>query len=517
MTDDTTQIPEASEQPKKETRSSEVKFEGLSKQFAQIVHLIQQLGLREKFNRSKAAIAEFLSKRFATYLSLTLQGGVIVGLVSAALGIFLYSYLQTLYQAALYSAALNSDPIAAFCSGDPGLDQSQCELGEDGARAPLSDHTIWSLLTETKVISPSIVETPANLAEAEESADVAFIISFLREPERQKESGPGLLLSLTRSVCYNDASGSGEDTAMNAALAYYIAGLQSHDLVDASALNDERVLEAFGAGPDFSWASSIRFEDNQTQPGAHGFRVSFPRNVSDDEILTAALVRSNAVNTALAAANGGLGYRYREEDEGECPAAASLADAGDRFRAFRHAETLGLYIIGQIRRTSEFRTARRDLTVITGPEQLMITLLAVFGLVLGAFRIATAAALRKTVLGPNGAVGSKDDPSFEMDRLISEITSARWPLRLAIGVLPAIGFIGTVRGIMNSLTGADGIVWAATTPERAQAISALAGELGLAFSTTMLALIFGVMLSVLSFIELRLLDLRVMSPFRPRT
>lgn len=94
--------------------------------------------------------------------------------------------------------------------------------------------------------------------------------------------------------------------------------------------------------------------------------------------------------------------------------------------------------------------------------------------------------------------------------------TARWPMRLAITTLPAIGFIGTVRGIMKSLTGADSIVWATTSSERAQAINALSADLGLAFATTMLALIFGIFLSILSAIEIRLFERAILPLFGAR-
>ncbi|MFY8273211.1 MotA/TolQ/ExbB proton channel family protein [Pseudoalteromonas sp. SSDWG2] len=83
------------------------------------------------------------------------------------------------------------------------------------------------------------------------------------------------------------------------------------------------------------------------------------------------------------------------------------------------------------------------------------------------------------------AVSLKDDKLY----------GSRWVIRWAAMTLPALGFIGTVRGILNSLTQADSIVWATTQAQRADAISQLAGELGLAFATTFIALVAGIVVS----------------------
>lgn len=94
------------------------------------------------------------------------------------------------------------------------------------------------------------------------------------------------------------------------------------------------------------------------------------------------------------------------------------------------------------------------------------------------------------------------------DRRIDQIENAfallherwdesRWVQRWAAKALPAIGFIGTVRGILLALPDAEGIVRATSPLAQASAISTVAGSLGLAFSTTMYALLFGLILSVI--------------------
>lgn len=72
---------------------------------------------------------------------------------------------------------------------------------------------------------------------------------------------------------------------------------------------------------------------------------------------------------------------------------------------------------------------------------------------------------------------------------------SRWLIRWIARALPAIGFIGTVRGISASLSSADSIVRAQTSVDQAAAINAVAGTLGIAFTTTLIALLFGLITS----------------------
>ena len=88
-----------------------------------------------------------------------------------------------------------------------------------------------------------------------------------------------------------------------------------------------------------------------------------------------------------------------------------------------------------------------------------------------------------------------------LDLIGQRLYTARWPVRWAAYTLPAIGFVGTVRGILNSLSNASDVVLAVQPAEKAVAIGGLSGELGLAFATTLIALLLGIMLSVLNEIQ----------------
>jgi hypothetical protein len=71
------------------------------------------------------------------------------------------------------------------------------------------------------------------------------------------------------------------------------------------------------------------------------------------------------------------------------------------------------------------------------------------------------------------------------------IDESAWLLRYLARALPALGFVGTILGILFALNGADGIVRATTQAERVSAMAAVTGPLAFAFSHTLFALMFG--------------------------
>ena len=74
-------------------------------------------------------------------------------------------------------------------------------------------------------------------------------------------------------------------------------------------------------------------------------------------------------------------------------------------------------------------------------------------------------------------------------------------MRWIAQALPAVGFIGTVRGISAGLGSADAIVRAENVIGQAAAINQVAGSLGVAFTTTLIALVFGLALGILERLE----------------
>lgn len=95
-------------------------------------------------------------------------------------------------------------------------------------------------------------------------------------------------------------------------------------------------------------------------------------------------------------------------------------------------------------------------------------------------------------------VGNLAAGGHRAERQLDALARGRTLVRWSIATAPALGFIGTVRGILEALARAGDVVWAADRLERADAIGQLAGELGLAFSTTFFALLVGVVLGLIS-------------------
>lgn len=69
------------------------------------------------------------------------------------------------------------------------------------------------------------------------------------------------------------------------------------------------------------------------------------------------------------------------------------------------------------------------------------------------------------------------------------LEDSRWLFAWSLSALPAIGFLGTVRGILGALGGADALSSVTGRAEQAIAIGNVSGSLSLAFSTTMIALL----------------------------
>lgn len=73
--------------------------------------------------------------------------------------------------------------------------------------------------------------------------------------------------------------------------------------------------------------------------------------------------------------------------------------------------------------------------------------------------------------------------------------ASRWVIVWLSRTLPALGFLGTVHGIALALMGADSLVRAVTPEGQAAAVNIVASNLGIAFTTTFIALVMGIALS----------------------
>lgn len=81
-------------------------------------------------------------------------------------------------------------------------------------------------------------------------------------------------------------------------------------------------------------------------------------------------------------------------------------------------------------------------------------------------------------------------------------SGGRWFIKWLALALPAIGFIGTKRGIAGALSQADIIVRAQDPGAQATAISTVTGVLGIAFTTTLIALLMGLVISLINYAQM---------------
>lgn len=97
-------------------------------------------------------------------------------------------------------------------------------------------------------------------------------------------------------------------------------------------------------------------------------------------------------------------------------------------------------------------------------------------------------------LGPGSPAATLEAWSRQLTEAIED---SRWLFGWCLSALPAIGFLGTVRGILNALGDADAVSAAQDRATQAIAIGNISGSLSLAFSTTLIALVAVLVLSLL--------------------
>jgi hypothetical protein len=100
-----------------------------------------------------------------------------------------------------------------------------------------------------------------------------------------------------------------------------------------------------------------------------------------------------------------------------------------------------------------------------------------------------------------GGEAAHEDVEARFERVRRVNFQGRWVLRWIAQALPAVGFIGTVRGISAGLGSADAIVRAEGVIGQAAAVNHVAGSLSIAFTTTLIALVFGLVLGILERVE----------------
>ncbi len=236
-------------------------------------------------------------------------------------------------------------------------------------------------------------------------------------------------------------------------------------------------------------------ELRETEPS--GWKFSTTRCLSD------ALVLGRLVNQhkTIGREDGELaGYNVTGCGQG---AGKSSEELLDRFESFT---TLMKYVLGRVHAEPGVRDARKFANLVRGPEHvgiltvaLLITSLVLLRWTVFECRYAWAwrNSLDENAQAFRGLAMTLANGGDAAEREHEALSRGRLRVQWGLATIPAIGFVGTVRGILEALSRAGDVVWAADRLERADAIAGLAGELGLAFSTTLFALLAGIAVGLL--------------------
>ena len=465
------------------------------------------------------------------YLSFTPFVWVLLLSLSVLLGTGTYAGLQVFFQRQMVAAISNADVLAEFCAGEPGLSNAGCSV--EHRQAP-SAQLLWAFMVDAGLLDPRDVETPTDLENATTAPPVIremqrYLADALAPVSLHGRGLTGLeLLRHAGQVCAASNSARPEVTAAKlTVLATFLAETypESWRRNGQDYPFDDAVLLRTGVSGDATISEEMIVYFAGYYPFLSALRTRVARDISDAEIASALLLASGALVTD---GNQVGSYAYHHQNSDAAPASAAgcmgnftdLTSDQDRYAYLDARGKLVLYLAGRIRTSEDAKAARFWMTLVTGPEQLALFIVFAFGMLASALRLMASLALRDRQRGFVDAFSGRPTPVFRADlidqwdhirgQMFRKISSARWPVKLTAALLPAIGFVGTVRGIMNSLSGADQIVWATSVNERSAAISALSSDLGLAFATTLIALLFGMALSIAIAVEGRLLDLMVL-------
>ena len=375
------------------------------------------------------------------------------------------------------------------------------EIQDDGDTEPETSLAFIYRLAQKQCVSGTTVETKGRAPDKERIKDpTAFIEAYFAATRAQSPTYTRAEL-IQRNVAY--------------ALSDTFGGLVPGDLgihgdvrPGGGSDTDQNSYSLWGwhdtsARCDRAREQLSRIGEEPQPPAMSGLRFSTERCLSDSAILSeltglqrAIALHDDAVTTVSGEAEPG--YRLGKP---------CLATNDRQEYAFLRMEAFtGVmqYALGVTHATREVRSAQKYANLVRGPEHIGILALGLFALSLlavrcGALLARLARYRRQGRAGPMAElVENLAAGGHRAERQLDALARGRTLVRWSIATAPALGFIGTVRGILEALARAGDVVWAADRLERADAIGQLAGELGLAFSTTFFALLVGVVLGLFS-------------------
>lgn len=428
-----------------------------------------------------------------------------VGSFIGALAI--YTTVQVVAQNRLAEAYQNAEFEGAFCDNNVAFDGNLCR-----ENLKMSWQQIYALLTEAQVVDGAEIESYERLKDKtpEELKDLLATLTDGSLNTGGAETALGFIVRLAGSQCLasqtKDSNPNGEIEKKNA------------EKFLALALSDALVG---GSAPDFikggrcDAAREYLQDLNVTQQinrSPSGWRFSTARCLSDSLILSKLLKHHRAIKSTASDKKNDEEIAGYDVTTNTC-VTNSLIGTDIRLKRFEAYTTLIKYVLGQTHAESNVRSARKFANVVRGPEHVGILTVALMVAALVAVRWTTLerrfirARLAKKGLNAKAADGKAR--AFEVlartiaaggeraERGHEALNRGRILMLWGLATIPAIGFVGTVRGILEALSKAENVVWAVDRLERAEAIAELSGELGLAFSTTLFALLASIVLGLL--------------------
>ncbi|MFV1611964.1 hypothetical protein VWZ88_06010 [Phaeobacter sp. JH20_36] len=448
-------------------------------------------------------------------------------LLSLGVAVGLYQVRQISNQLDLRTKLMQADPIAHFCQSLPQFSRSLCDATLENA--PDTSQLSFEILLEAEVISLDDFESAADLDEnapvevrrVKEKLD-AVIARRFSDQSPASTSGATLLSEMAGWRCLNDAvkppgSDSGTTTSV-AEIDVKRGKVVAHLLADIPGGPDSYRTLSRSCSPAMSEARDLLSKaKDATLPKPTGQRLTSRSCIGAADVLLLLSEQTRAVAKPPESKQseiGTLGYQSSSAGS-QC-----VNNMNDRGKAKTFTETeflktqnnvtrLSEFVMAQMFETAEVKAALTTLRMWRGPEHIgIITLtllvflvtLARVGTLIGTFLNEDVARFQEAPPGPaqpktrNRLLLQKTGARLhgggtEAWAAQRELDEGRRYQRWALASIPAIGFIGTVRGILNALPEAREVVFASSTLGRADAIGTLAGELGLSFSTTLFALL----------------------------
>ena len=439
----------------------------------------------------------WMDRRFRT--GMEMRGGAILAvlLASFAAGLGVYVLVQYLAQHNLINAYVEARFVEGFCRDRVEFAPSAC-----GASDTLSDQQIHALLVAAKVIEPDAIADANELDNwptEHEHYDLVEALRHRRADAGDKpETSLHLIDRLSRKQCL--AAETADPVESGGA-----PGNPADDAAQGVARSLAYTLsEAIGGpdGPFFDRCEQARKElaglEGTELPSLSGWRFTTSQCLSDTEVLTQLAVRSGAalIPEEKKARFEGAGYDLTTKCQQQGRELHETALAQARLEGFTRVQQ---YVLGTTHTLPEVQRAQKLANLVRGPEHVGIVSLAIFALALLFLRDRVFA--RGAAPALHELARDFDAGDARADRARAAVERAKTAVRWSIMTVPAIGFIGTVRGILEALARAGDVVWASDRLERADAIGQLAGELGLAFSTTFFALVVSIALTAAASVQ----------------